>query len=355
MRIEAVRGGLKMAAVGAVMVVGMVGASARANAATVKFLHWANTGWYSSTDASQPGMTAFARSVVTELQAIGQRSVGYDISQPYSGDYTGCFAPDICIYMTDLLVSNKGGETTCKSNPQSGSNYSTIYARTIKNMAWELDDGQYFGPSYGQLMKNAVLHEIGHQVGICTDYSGTGWIMSGTLDMTNTQWKSADKDAIYRWYNPPTTGICSGSCPGPGTPPSSGVTIPPNPDALMCDGASNGWTACRGSGCYACREKIAPYPLYLINHPYCQPNDSCGGQFYTCSNNCPPPTSADLCDGTPGTWSGCRGTGCYVCSELVAGYSKYFSHHPACVPNGECGGSYGTCNQNCPSPTEADR
>lgn len=355
MRSKSILGSCKVA--GLIAIVGVLMVPSRADAATVKFLHWANTGWYSSSDPSQPGMTAFAKSVVGELEAIAQKSIGYDISQPNTGDYTGCFYPDLCVFMEDLLVSDKGGQTTCKANPQTGSNYSTIYVGTIKDMAWYLD-GNSFGPSYGQLMKNAVLHEIGHQVGICTytDYSETGWVMSGTLDLSNTQWKSQDKDSIYRWYNPPTTGICSGTCSQqPGTPSSSDVTIPPNPDALMCDGVSGGWVACRGSGCYACREQIAPYPLYLVNHPYCQPNDSCGGEFYTCSNNCPAPSEADMCDGTPGNWSGCRGTGCYVCSELVADYPKYFSRHPGCVSNTSCGGSYGTCNQNCPAPTDADK
>lgn len=67
-------------------------------------------------------------------------------------------------------------------------------------------------------------------------------------------------------------------------------------------------------------------------------------------------TQARRCDGTPGTWSGCRGSGCWVCSELLSNYPHYFDHPPSCVRNDTCGGNgYGTCNAACSSPTDADR
>lgn len=61
------------------------------------------------------------------------------------------------------------------------------------------------------------------------------------------------------------------------------------------------------------------------------------------------------CSGTSGQWSGCRGTGCAPCAELVDGYSRYFENHPNCVRNPTCGGQYYQCNSQCPRPTEADR
>lgn len=130
----------------------------------------------------------------------------------------------------------------------------------------------------------------------------------------------------------------------------SGVVAP-----LDCSGASGGWQGCRGSGCAACSELTAAYPLYFTNNPKCQKNTTCNNQFFTCSSNCPQPTSADTCNGTSGEWQGCRGNGCAVCAELVAGYPRYFANHPACAQNGTCAGSYGTCNSNCPAPTEGDR
>jgi hypothetical protein len=60
------------------------------------------------------------------------------------------------------------------------------------------------------------------------------------------------------------------------------------------------------------------------------------------------------CNGTSGQWAGCRGTGCHVCSELVANYHCYFVNHPKCVSNGTCDGQYYTCNQDCPAPTAND-
>jgi len=60
------------------------------------------------------------------------------------------------------------------------------------------------------------------------------------------------------------------------------------------------------------------------------------------------------CNGTPGQWSGCRGTGCNVCAELVSNAPCYFRNHPNCNSNTTCGGSYFTCNANCPAPSGAD-
>ena len=135
---------------------------------------------------------------------------------------------------------------------------------------------------------------------------------------------------------------CNSSCPSPTS-------------ADQCTGTSGQWAACRGTGCHVCAEKVSAYPLYFKNHPACIPNTGCNGSYFTCNANCPAPTSADQCTGTSGQWAGCRGTGCHVCSELVAQYPCYFQNHPYCVSNGGCAGLYFTCNSNCPAPTEADR
>ena len=61
------------------------------------------------------------------------------------------------------------------------------------------------------------------------------------------------------------------------------------------------------------------------------------------------------CDGTQGQWDGCRGTGCFVCSEKVNAYPLYFQNHPSCVKNDTCAGQFFTCNAACPAPTDADK
>jgi hypothetical protein len=64
------------------------------------------------------------------------------------------------------------------------------------------------------------------------------------------------------------------------------------------------------------------------------------------------------CDGSTaetGTWQGCRGSGCAVCSEVTAAYPKYFDHHRNCSRNTTCGGQFFTCSDACPPPTESDR
>ena len=126
--------------------------------------------------------------------------------------------------------------------------------------------------------------------------------------------------------------------------------------AQTCNGTFGQWQGCRGTGCSVCWELVNSYPYYFINHPSCIPNTNCQSQYYTCNAACPAPTSADLqCNGTSGQWAGCRGSGCSVCSELVADYPCYFQNHPACKANSICDGQYYTCNVNCPAPTEADR
>lgn len=131
------------------------------------------------------------------------------------------------------------------------------------------------------------------------------------------------------------------------------------PNVGQCDGSPGQWDGCRGTGCWVCSEKLVEFPRYLQNHPNCVKNDTCAGQFFTCNAACPAPTDADrdvqACTGTPGQWSGCRGTGCFVCSEKTKDYPLYFQNHPSCVKNDTCAGEFYTCNANCPAPTDADK
>lgn len=89
--------------------------------------------------------------------------------------------------------------------------------------------------------------------------------------------------------------------------------------------------------------------------PTCGNGQCNGGE--TCSNcardcgTCPAPA----CAGTPGQWSGCRGSGCAVCAELLVGFPHYLDNHPACVGNPTCAGQFFTCNADCPAPTAADQ
>ncbi|MFP2908633.1 hypothetical protein ACLESD_26995 [Pyxidicoccus sp. 3LFB2] len=130
--------------------------------------------------------------------------------------------------------------------------------------------------------------------------------------------------------------------------------------AMACNGTPGEWNGCRGTGCSVCTELVAAFPYYFQNHPNCQRNSICYGQYYQCNSACPPPTENDRnypanCNGTAGQWNGCRGTGCSVCAELVADYPCYFTNHPGCAENNICYGQYNQCNSKCPAPTQADR
>ena len=117
------------------------------------------------------------------------------------------------------------------------------------------------------------------------------------------------------------------------------------------------WPGCyAGQPCFVCAASIAEFPLYLRRHPHCESYYACDhGPQSACSTDCPPPGDADQCNGTEGNWDGCRGLGCYVCTELVADYPNYFVNHPFCLSNPTCEGSYATCSAACPEPTEDDR
>jgi hypothetical protein len=53
------------------------------------------------------------------------------------------------------------------------------------------------------------------------------------------------------------------------------------PSAAQCDGTQGQWSGCRGTGCSVCSEKLAEFPRYFQNHPSCVKNDTCAGQFFT--------------------------------------------------------------------------
>jgi enediyne biosynthesis protein E4 len=129
------------------------------------------------------------------------------------------------------------------------------------------------------------------------------------------------------------------------------------PATTVCAGGSGVWSACRGSGCLVCQDKVENYPLYFKNHPACRTNPSCQGSYYTCSSQCPAPSGSDSCPATSGQWKGCMNNGCNVCATLLVDYPRYFDNHPYCIPNYtyQCvANAPTTCNSNCPAPTALD-
>ncbi|MBN2194702.1 MAG: hypothetical protein JW751_17940 [Polyangiaceae bacterium] len=108
------------------------------------------------------------------------------------------------------------------------------------------------------------------------------------------------------------------------------------------------WNGCTADGRHACVELVGP--SYFETRPDCSP-DVCGdGPYLPCEPACHAPYSHEYPPGTPGNWSGCRGNGVSVCTELVT--DLYFEHHPACTPNETCAGSFSTCNEICPAPVD---
>jgi hypothetical protein len=143
--------------------------------------------------------------------------------------------------------------------------------------------------------------------------------------------------------------VCSAACTWCGCP-----TV----GCDACEGSAAEWSGCRGNGCSVCGELVDEYPCYFANHPDCAVNLSCASKYYSCSAKCPAPTEADACACTADAdgWAGCRGTGCSVCAEKVAGYACYALNHPACRIDVSCNAAYSACaSAICPPPTDADR
>jgi V8-like Glu-specific endopeptidase len=124
-----------------------------------------------------------------------------------------------------------------------------------------------------------------------------------------------------------------------------------------CSASYGGWKACRGSGCSVCSDAFnaSYYDLYFQNHPNCSLNTTCNGSHSTCNAACPEPSAIDTSSGSSNSQKACRGSGIYVCEEKVAGYPHYFDNHPQCQPNASCKGGYYNCSEACPAPTQADR
>jgi hypothetical protein len=66
------------------------------------------------------------------------------------------------------------------------------------------------------------------------------------------------------------------------------------------------------------------------------------------AEECRPPES--------GSWSGCYGNACSVCTKSVRDYPYYFVWHPCCDPNASCNSNTPKrCNERCPPPSARDR
>jgi hypothetical protein len=124
-----------------------------------------------------------------------------------------------------------------------------------------------------------------------------------------------------------------------------------------CMGTPGEWSGCRGTGCSVCVENTVGYPCYWENHPECIQNVTCAGVFFTCSSMCPRPDAADMCmcSAVGGGFRGCSGGGCAVCATAIAPYDCYLINHPSCTPTTTLAcSSPEPCDARCPPPSAAD-
>jgi hypothetical protein len=174
---------------------------------------------------------------------------------------------------------------------------------------------------------------------------------------------------------------CSGQCLPNSSPSSCGAT-----SCTPCPAPANATATCTNGTCgYQCNSNYQPCKGACIPSGSCCDNTDCSGGtclsgtccpagqtncdgtcvdlqasaancgacHAACSLSCNQGTCED-CSGTSGNWDGCRGSGCWVCSEAVMGFPKYFQNHPHCAKNDTCMNVFYTCNSKCPPPSAAD-
>lgn len=110
----------------------------------------------------------------------------------------------------------------------------------------------------------------------------------------------------------------------------------------QCEGVAGQWQGCRGTGCSVCSELVANYPCYFQNHPNCQPNDICGGLYFTCSDACPAPTQADTCS------TSCQATA--SCANAGGGTAFCSGSNNSCFAVDDCYASCDGFQYYCPNP-----
>lgn len=82
--------------------------------------------------------------------------------------------------------------------------------------------------------------------------------------------------------------------PTPDEPIQSQCRLRP-PSKQVCDEQDiPGWAGCYNGGCSICTEVLVDFPYYLVRHPCCGVNTTCGVHApLLCSPLCPPPSELD--------------------------------------------------------------
>ncbi len=130
---------------------------------------------------------------------------------------------------------------------------------------------------------------------------------------------------------------CDQDCPIP----DPSQAVPPS---------GNEWEGCTEDGLAVCAEVVRD--VYFDARPQCAAATCGDGPYFPCAPMCGERGANEYPAGSSDNWSGCRGNGIAVCTELAN--SVYFENHPACIPNDTCGGVYSACNEICPPPTDAE-
>lgn len=190
-------------------------------------------------------MKRFAENIVAELRSIAKHSSINYYLDPYDGRRT-CSPPNLCVTYLGASaprareLADALGATEVKSSPGAPTKGSYLYVGSnslardsIRQMAYD-NDGKYFGPTYGHLLKFITLHELGHQMELKPGAGGrdaNGHYQDANAIMgdrfyskyvdgrwryySGEEWWDQDLLDIYRWWNPPSTGVCPPSgCPG---------------------------------------------------------------------------------------------------------------------------------------------
>jgi hypothetical protein len=175
----------------------------------LKLLNYRAIGW------DDAGFNNFAKTVVNELKAQ-MPTLQVELVTAYQHDVGDnqlrCQQPDLCLVFDPTAIrdlrTTEGTTVGGRTFPRTSiGGTSSVYVEVVREKARQLDQ-KLWGPSFGLLMKLAVLHELGHQTGIVGDYFTPGYIMSDTLTPDSIKWRGDEIDKMKGFLNLIPIAVC---------------------------------------------------------------------------------------------------------------------------------------------------
>ncbi len=186
------------------------------------FYNFGVIGW----DAN--GFNNFSAGIERDIETLVNRGLNLSVERYKDGGGALCARAnkDLCVVFDNTPVSQVPSGSTANSKITgltSRDNWtsSVVYVQVVKQLARQLD-GRDYGPSFGQLLKNVVLHELTHHAGRTDHASGSTKIMASPTTVGSTTWEPIDEQWFAGYFGLIPTSTGGGSYQG-GTAGGAGV------------------------------------------------------------------------------------------------------------------------------------